>query len=242
MTSSTGRGTSLPKIAWTRGVFTPLGTVSRIGMDMGDLIELKLIRTMINLDPEFRKDVLAKYEEGLEVLARGLQMEPFSARFRRGYVALLQLAQNVDVGPQKSAMAAWTLRLNDAKKELAQSIQDLKKSASPNQESTNGGQTFGNTQADARARAEAKIQKFFTVGDAAAREALAFGAPLVSSLERRKAAMRYCPPIPELRQEYLRFVNMLYRHLASVESFCDNLLKLPGAPKTSPAPRAMWQP
>ncbi len=43
--------------------------------------------------------------------------------------------------------------------------------------------------------------------------------------------MKYCPPIPELRQEYLRSVNSLYRHLASVEAFCDSLLKLPGAPE-----------
>ncbi len=40
---------------------TPLGTVPQLGMDMGKLIELKLIRLMIELDPEFRKDVLAKY-------------------------------------------------------------------------------------------------------------------------------------------------------------------------------------
>jgi hypothetical protein len=144
-------------------------------MDMGELIELKLIRTMIELDPEFRQDVLAKYDEGLEVLARALQMEPFSDRFRAGYVALLQLAQSVDVGPQKTKMETWAVKLSDAKKELSQAIQDLKKTASRSSEDKASGQISGDNQADARARAEAKIEKYFSVGDAAAREAVQFG-------------------------------------------------------------------
>jgi tetratricopeptide (TPR) repeat protein len=210
---------------------TPLGNVPQLGMDMGKLIELKLIRLMIELDPEFHKAVLAKYEEGLEVLARALQMEPFSAKFRGGYVGMLQLAQAVDVGPQTTKMKESIVQLSKAKKELAESIQDLKKTASTSQEDKTGGKSPAETQADTRTRAEAKIEKYFAVGEATAREAVEFGNPLISSLERRRAAMKYCPPIPELRQEYLRSVNALYRHLANVESFCDSLLKLPGAPE-----------
>jgi tetratricopeptide (TPR) repeat protein len=210
---------------------TPLGTVPQLGMDMGKLIELQLIQVMIELDPNFRKDVLAKYEEGLEVLARALQMEPFSARFRGGYVRMLQLAQNVDIGPQKTKMETWTVQLSEAKKELSQAIQDLKKTSTVDQQERTGGKSLAETQTDVRTRAEAKIEKYFSVGDRAAREAVEFGSPLISSLERRRAAMKYCPPIPELRQEYLRFVNALYRHLSNVESFCDSLLKLPGAPE-----------
>jgi hypothetical protein len=167
---------------------TPLGSVSRIGMDMGDLIELYLVQQMVKLDPAFHRDVLARYQEGLEVLARALQMEPFRDQFRRLYVNQLKEAEQVDIGVQKSKMEAVATKLSSK-----------------------------------------KDPSFDDVADAA-REVLQLGNPLVSSLERRKDAMRYCPPIPELKQEYLRLANTLYRHLAEVEGRVDKLARIPGAP------------
>jgi hypothetical protein len=118
---------------------------------------------------------------------------------------------------------------------LQQEIEDLQgklKLQQRNREEEDKNKARGDTTADLEKRIKEKKNKFLTLLKESAEAGVELANARLNSLERRQVAMKYCPPIPELGQDYWKSVNSVYRDLGEIEIQCDRLrLIWPEAPE-----------
>jgi hypothetical protein len=226
-----------PTFKW-QGEFTPedcLQTWFLAPLGDNGVLQLKLIKEMGEENPAFKKDVIAKYEESLDVLARGMQIEPFGGRFRQAYLQQLEDLERIDTQTERDKVTQLGVTTLATLRDLEQEIEDLQvklKSQQRSREEEDKAKARGDTYADLEKRIKEKRNKFFSLLKEAAEARVELATVRLASLERRRTAMKYCPPIPELGQEYLKSINSAYRDLGEIAIYCDGLKRIwPDAPE-----------
>lgn len=225
-----------PAFKW-KGQFTPeecLETWFLTGFGDQELL-VKLIGEMSDENPTFKKDIIAKYEEALEVLARGMQIEPFGGHFKTSYMGTLKQLDTIDTQSQERKLVSLKLASWATLRDLEQEIEELQgkvKSQQRAKEEEDKGGGRSDRHSDLQKRIAEKRNKFFSLLKDGTEARVELANARLSSLERRRNAIKYCPPIPELAQENLKSINSVYRELGEIAIYCDKLrLIWPEAPE-----------